>query len=121
MFIIDATRIPFAMGFGLVLAAAIRARPVRAAIPVRLGLVSYGIYLLHPVVIEFLERYWVPLHEEGLIAYLVHLGVVAGLTIPLALLSWRFFEEPLIRWARAWGRDPSPAPSSEPAAPSGAR
>ena len=103
---IDASRVPFAIGFGLILAAAIHARPVRSTAAIRLGLVSYGIYLLHPVVIAFLVRYWVPL-REGLGPYLVHVAVVAGLTIPLAMLSWRFFEEPLVRWARRFGRRPA--------------
>jgi len=111
VFVIDATRVPFAIGFGIVLAAAVAARQVRASVPLRLGLVSYGIYLIHPVVIEALLRWGVPLPREGMGPYLVHLAVIAGLTIPLALLSWRYLEEPLIRRARQYGvvRDPVPA------------
>lgn len=119
--VIDSMRIPWAVGFGLVLAVAIRARPVRFGFALRLGVVSYGIYLLHPVVIAFLEREWVPMPHEGLGAYVVHVAVVAGLTIPIALLSWRFFEAPLVRWARSRGGRPAPSPTSEPAAPATVR
>ena len=39
---IDLLRIPWAIGFGLLLALAVRARPVRNRAVLELGLVSYG-------------------------------------------------------------------------------
>ncbi len=65
---------------------------------------SYGIYLYHAVVLAFMYEHWIPLPEQGLGAYLVHFIVLAGIAIVIALASWRFLEEPLIRRARAVGR-----------------
>ena len=65
---VDLLRPVWGVGFGLLLALAVQARPIRSRILLRLGLVSYGIYLYHAVVLAFLERHWVPLHEQGLAA-----------------------------------------------------
>jgi peptidoglycan/LPS O-acetylase OafA/YrhL len=104
----DATRPLFAIGFGLLLAAAIRARPVRARWILHLGLVSYGIYLLHAVLLDFLYfdpvgRDLVPLPHGGLPAYVVHLAYLAIPTIVLAMASWRWLERPLIDLGRRFG------------------
>jgi len=102
----DASRPLFAIGFGLLVAAAVRARAWgrRAPWALELGLVSYGIYLLHPVIFDVLMRAGLrPFPHQGVGSFAGNLAVLAGLTIPLALLSWRWFESPLIRLARALG------------------
>ena len=61
---------------------------------VTLGLISYGIYLIHAVVLLLLEDQassLVPLPHGGAFAYVVHAALLLGLTLPLAWLSWRFF------------------------------
>jgi peptidoglycan/LPS O-acetylase OafA/YrhL len=107
----DASRPLFAVGFGVVIAAAVRAGPWfqrRGRFVLQLGLVSYGIYLLHAVVLDALitdrGRKLIPLHEDTLPAYLVHVALLAGLTIPLAMASWRWLEKPLIHLAGRLGR-----------------
>jgi peptidoglycan/LPS O-acetylase OafA/YrhL len=126
----DASRPLFAVGFGLVLAAAIRARPVRAGWILHLGLVSYGIYLLHAVLLDFLYydplgRQLVPLPHGGIPAYLVHLAYLAIPTIVLAMASWRWLERPLIdlgrrlgaSWSRRRPADAAASPAPYVAAP----
>jgi peptidoglycan/LPS O-acetylase OafA/YrhL len=93
----------FAIGYGLLIAMAIRtgawARG-RARFLLELGLVSYGIYLLHAVLLVLLlthdGRRLIPLRQDTLPAFGLHLVFLAGLTIPLAMASWRWFESPLI-------------------------
>jgi len=109
----DASRPLFAIGYGLVLATAIAARPwcrERARFMLRLGLVSYGIYLLHAVILYVLltprGRRLLPLQDAGALPFVFHLLLLLGLTIPLAMASWRWFEQPCIRLgsslARRW-------------------
>ena len=101
---VDLLRPAWAIGFGLLLALAVQAPPLRSRILLRLGTVSYGIYLYHAIVLAFMYEHWIPLPEQGIGAYLVHFIVLAGIAILIALASWRFLEEPLIRRARAVGR-----------------
>jgi peptidoglycan/LPS O-acetylase OafA/YrhL len=93
----DASRPLFAVGYGLILAVAIAAPPWHARWPLALGLASYGIYLLHPVVEGLLERLGlVPVARDTLPAFLVNTLVLALLTIPLAVASWHWLERPLV-------------------------
>lgn len=101
----DASRPLYAIGFGLVLAAAINTGPWfqrHGRFVLHLGLVSYGIYLLHAVILDALVEYGrdlIPLPHGGVGPYAVHLLFVFALTVPLAMASWRWFEQPLIRLA----------------------
>ncbi len=98
---VDAGRPCMAIGYGLLLAAAIDRRAWRGRPLVGLGVISYGIYLIHPVIEAILLKAGlVPLHRDTLPAFIVHVGVLAGLTIPVAALSWRWFERPLIDLAK---------------------
>jgi peptidoglycan/LPS O-acetylase OafA/YrhL len=95
---------PALVGFALVVAALVLAglRPrILCSAPVQLaGTLSYGVYLLHFLVIYVLR---------ALDRWPEHLGLallaVLGLTLPAAAVSWLAVERPVLRWSRrATGR-----------------
>jgi peptidoglycan/LPS O-acetylase OafA/YrhL len=61
----------------------------------RLGTLTYSIYMLHPVVATLLLSFLVPrLVGTSFWATVAAIGVAIPLTVGLAILSYRFFEEP---------------------------
>ena len=103
----DSSRPLFAAGFGIVLAWAIHARrwfARRGRFVLHLGLISYGIYLLHAVATSVLltpeGREFIPFPREGVLPYVVHLVFLSTLAILLAMASWRWLERPLIELSR---------------------
>lgn len=73
---------------------------VRVLAPI--GLISYGIYLWHFIVIEGLLRHTsIGLHGGGL-AWLLDVGLVVAITFPLAAASWFGIERPVMRRAAKW-------------------
>ncbi|WP_259402707.1 acyltransferase family protein [Microbispora sp. H10670] len=65
-----------------------------------LGLVSYSVYLLHPLLLESVEWFWpvplaVPLHLR-----IAALAFVVTLLLGLSALTWRFVEAPAQRLAK---------------------
>jgi peptidoglycan/LPS O-acetylase OafA/YrhL len=122
----DVSRPLFAAGFGIVVAYAIAARPVQAKFVLHLGLVSYGIYLLHAVLTEVFHtetgRDFLPLAGTGGVpGFAVHFAYLAALTVIAASISWRWLERPLIgysrvlgdRWTTRQGRAGTPPPATE--------
>lgn len=102
----DFSRILFALAYGLLVAAALRARDWsrHGRWLLTLGLASYGIYLIHPVIEELMLRHGLdPLPHDTALAYLVHVAVLGALTIAAAVLSWNLLERPAIGMARALG------------------
>lgn len=100
----DFSRQLFALASGIVLVLALTRGPVRlgGSLLRWLGEISYGIYLWQGVVIYILLRHEqvIPLQHTGMVAYVVHVGVLAAATLPLAWLSWHLIE----RRAMALGR-----------------
>lgn len=74
-----------------------------------LGKISYGIYVLHPLVIFLLAKYLgarlavLPVWIQAAILVLI----VLGITIGLALLSYQFFEKPFLRLKEKFAIVPS--------------
>ncbi len=99
--LVDSSRPLFAVGYGLVVAAAIARAPWTRRTWLALGVASYGLYLLHPVIAALLvSAGLVAVPHDTLAAFVVNSAVLAALTIPLALASWRWLERPAIVRAR---------------------
>jgi peptidoglycan/LPS O-acetylase OafA/YrhL len=94
----------FGVASGLVLATFVHGgwrRLARVLAPI--GLVSYGVYLWHWVVVATLERHEVAVVSGfGLLQTVVHIAVLLALTLPLAALSWLLLERPLLRRTAGW-------------------
>jgi peptidoglycan/LPS O-acetylase OafA/YrhL len=102
----DANRPLFAVAYGLLIALAIRSRPWsgEGSWLFRLGLISYGVYLIHPVIEDLLLRKdLVPVPHGTFAALVVNSLCVAVPTVLLALASWRWFEQPAIELGRRLG------------------
>ncbi|WP_026911919.1 acyltransferase family protein [Patulibacter minatonensis] len=90
---------PITIGFALIIGAIATGRPTGAVVmergPLfRLGAPSYGLYLVHYPVIQVL-RSLDAFPKDPLLAVVV----VIGISIALAVVSWRFVESPVIDWA----------------------
>ncbi len=66
--------------------------------PLRLlGRLSYGLYLLH-LPARFVVDSVLQFNIESLLEAVIRTAVISGLSIGLAWLSWRYFEQPILRW-----------------------
>ncbi|MFF4618431.1 acyltransferase family protein [Nonomuraea jabiensis] len=65
-----------------------------------LGLISYSAYLLHPLLLEGVERFWPDPLAVPLGLRLVALTGVVGLLLGLSTLTWHFVEAPAQRLAK---------------------
>lgn len=119
----SASRPLFAVGFGIVVFRALAAAAWHERLGdwVRqLGVISYGIYLLHAVIVTLLltdkGTRWIPMHHGGAVAGAVHVAYVTVLTIAAATVSWRVLERPLITLShRLAGRRNAPTVALAPA------
>ncbi len=116
----DAGQQLYTLAFGLLVARALTPHAARRTRrwAVELGLISYGIYLYHSVFMyAFVHagKNLIPLPHDGALAYVVHVTLILALTLPVAWLSWYFFEKPLNDLAHRISRRSAPAQSSSPA------
>jgi peptidoglycan/LPS O-acetylase OafA/YrhL len=100
-------QIVFVLASGLFLGAVVVAgqwiRPiVRVLAPI--GLISYGIYLWHDIVVEVIWKHTSIGLQGGPAAWLGDCVIVAVITLPIAALSWFAVERPSMRRAAAWAR-----------------
>lgn len=63
----------------------------------RLGRISFGLYVYHPLVIAVCATWFAGSHLSGAVHYLLVYGSVILLTVGVAALSYRFFESPFLR------------------------
>ncbi|WP_165900552.1 acyltransferase family protein [Microbispora triticiradicis] len=65
-----------------------------------LGLVSYSVYLLHPLLLESVEWFWPEPLAVPLNLRMAALACVVALLLGLSALTWRFVEAPAQRLAK---------------------
>ncbi|MCD6067385.1 MAG: acyltransferase [Bacteroidetes bacterium] len=66
-----------------------------------LGKISFGIYVLHPLVIFYLSRL-VHFTTRSVANYILIYALITVTTIGLAYLSYRFFEGPILRFKKKY-------------------
>jgi peptidoglycan/LPS O-acetylase OafA/YrhL len=83
-------------------------RMARVLAPI--GLISYGVYLWHWVILSTLTHSEVTIVSgAGVPATAVRVAVLVALTLPVAALSWLLIERPLLRRTAGWERRRSQA------------
>lgn len=97
----------FGIAAGLVLATFVYGgwtrRMARVLAPI--GLISYGVYLWHWVILSALIHHGISIVSgSGLTATGVRLVVLVALTLPVATASWLLIERPLLRRTAGWER-----------------
>jgi acetyltransferase len=107
------------IGSGLILVAVLEGQWLRRTIEVLapIGLISYGVYLWHWVVLATIEHHGLhPVSTSDEIGTLGQVLLLLVLTLPLALASWLLVERPLLQrttwWERRRGLVARPAPAT---------
>jgi peptidoglycan/LPS O-acetylase OafA/YrhL len=62
-----------------------------------IGKISYGIYVIHPLLIFFMAKLIGNLSDKGFWSYIFVYTVVSGVTITMAYLSYNYFEKPFLK------------------------
>ena len=106
-FLVNNYQVVFVIASGLFLGTIVVAGPwlspiVRVLAPI--GLISYGIYLWHDIVVEVIWKHSSIGFRGGPAAWLADCVLVAAITLPIAALSWFAVERPSMRRAAAWAR-----------------
>lgn len=79
--------------------------------------ISFGIYIYHTIVIELIQVYAVPDFRYGTMTdgglWLMATGAAVGISVVIAMASYRWLESPVINWARTLERKvPSALPQA---------
>lgn len=83
------------LGFALLLPGAVSMRETRGAtgfVVAQLSALSYGIYLIHQPVVQYFE----PEVHAGRLSPLIAMALTVGITVSLASISYRCFEQPIL-------------------------
>jgi peptidoglycan/LPS O-acetylase OafA/YrhL len=99
----------FGLASGLVLIVFVHGRVPRlfSRVLAPIGLISYGVYLWHWVLLSVIWNYdlpWLRGTDAGAVMTLGRFAMVVALTLPIALLSWLLIERPLLRRTTNWER-----------------
>jgi peptidoglycan/LPS O-acetylase OafA/YrhL len=88
-------------------------RPFAHPFARRLGDISYGIYLIHSVVVAYAIRVLTVNFDGSLSDFLLLLGITVPIALAYAYVSARYLEQPIRRWAQRYGRrlEGAPAPT----------
>lgn len=64
-----------------------------------IGKISYGIYVIHPLLIFILSTFWIQLSIQFpvLLQYIIIYATVLSVTIFIAWLSYRYYENPFLK------------------------
>ncbi|MDQ6779109.1 MAG: acyltransferase, partial [Actinomycetota bacterium] len=106
-FLVNNYQVVFVLASGLFLGTIVVAGPwitpiVRVLAPI--GLISYGIYLWHDIVVQVIWKHSSIGFTGGPAAWLGDCLLVAAITLPIAAVSWFLVERPAMRRAAAWAR-----------------
>jgi peptidoglycan/LPS O-acetylase OafA/YrhL len=120
VFLVNSYQLAFVLGSGIFLGAIVVAggwvRPfVRVLAPI--GLISYGIYLWHDIVVQVIWHHSSIGFTGGPAAWIADCVLVATITLPIAAVSWFALERPVMRRAAGWARRRAPAAQSPAVAP----
>ncbi len=92
-------------------------RPFAHPLARRLGDISYGVYLIHGILLWVVSLELTSLPRDGTIgAFLAWAAIIFPLSLVYGYLSARFVEQPIRRWARRFGRQ-AQAGGAAPSAP----
>jgi peptidoglycan/LPS O-acetylase OafA/YrhL len=106
--VVAALQLPmFGIASGLILATVVHGSwtPWMTRVLAPIGLVSYGVYLWHWVIVSTLLHHHVQLlGGSGPVVTVVRVALLLALTLPVATLSWVLLERPLLRRTAGWER-----------------
>ena len=61
------------------------------------GKISYGIYVIHPLIIFLISKWWIQIDSSFLKNYFIIYSVVTGATVLIAHLSYKYYEKGFLR------------------------
>lgn len=72
-----------------------------------LGRISYGFYVFHPYLMQrltglFFKEQWSPWQGQPVAAMLADLVFLFALTLAISLASWKFLEQPFLRFKKSF-------------------
>lgn len=65
-----------------------------------IGKISFGIYIIHALVLFFTSRYIWPIPMNGVLKFIAVYSIVIGVTIVLSYISYEFFEKRFLKFKK---------------------
>jgi peptidoglycan/LPS O-acetylase OafA/YrhL len=78
--------------------------------------ISYGVYLIHALLLWVIAAEFAPPKDDSLPTFAILAATVVPLSLAYGYLSTRFVEQPVRRWAQRYGRRAQARQTTEPAA-----